>query len=282
MGVNRVAIVGVGLIGCSFGLALREHGFAGQIVGVSSAAALKAAKAVGAIDDSASLREAASAADLIYLAQPVDRILTTIEELRGLVTCGDARDGRGKHENGDRAAGTTLSARGGVCRWSPDGRQKNSAGAEAAEAQLFRGKPYILTPHAPRTSLSDSFRWWLDKMGARVVEMQPEEHDATVALTSHLPQILSTSLALTLARQANPNAAEIFGAGLLDMTRLALSSPDLWNSILATNKAAVLAAVEAFSVSLADLRRSLESDSVVELFEVGASWAKRIREPHRN
>jgi prephenate dehydrogenase len=278
--VNSVAIVGVGLIGSSFGLALREYGFAGQIVGVSSAAALEAAKKVGAIDGSASLREAAGSADLIYLAQPVDRILITIEKLPGLV-----RSGALVTDAGSTKAAIVRQAQRCLAGIAFIGGHpiagKEQRGAEASEAQLFNGKPYVLTPQGPSTALTDSFRWWLEKIGARVVEMQPEEHDATVALTSHLPQVLSTSLALTLARQSNPNAAEIFGTGLLDMTRLALSSPDLWTSILATNKPAVLAAIEAYSASLADLRRSLESDTVVELFEVGASWAKRIREQHR-
>ncbi len=112
--------------------------------------------------------------------------------------------------------------------------------------------------------------------------MPPDEHDATVALTSHLPQVLSTSLALALARQSNPLTGEIFGTGLLDMTRLALSPPELWNSILATNRPAVLSAIDSFSTSLTDLRRALESDNVVELFEVGAGWAKRIRERRKN
>ncbi len=86
--MNKVAIVGVGLIGSSFGLALRKHGFTGQIVGVSSAAAIEAGRAAGAIDAGVSLRDAAATADLIYLAQPVDRILSTIEKLSGLVRHG--------------------------------------------------------------------------------------------------------------------------------------------------------------------------------------------------
>ena len=77
--------------------------------------------------------------------------------------------------------------------------------------------------------------------------MTPDEHDAVVALTSHLPQLLSTTLALTLAANPNPHVAQVHGSGLRDMTRLAMSSPELWESIVATNQTEILHALDAFS-----------------------------------
>ncbi len=279
--MNRIAIIGVGLIGCSFGLALRKHGFGGQIVGVSSPAALEAGQAAGAIDAGTTLREAARTADLIYLAQPVDRILSTIEKLAGQVRAGTLVTDAGSTKAAIvRQAMQFLPTVDFVGGHPMAGKEQR--GAQAADGGLFHGKPYILTPHAAESEAVRVFRGWLEKIGARVIDMPPDEHDATVALTSHMPQVLSTALALTLARESNPLTSEIFGAGLLDMTRLALSPPELWSSILATNKPAVLSAIDSFSASLQDLRRSLESDNVVELFEAGAGWAKRIREGRKN
>ena len=89
------------------------------------------------------------------------------------------------------------------------------------------------------------FRETLASMGARVMEMSPEEHDHTMAFTSHLPQLLSTALAATLAQDGDTTLSQVFGTGLLDMTRLALSSHELWNSILSTNKTQVSDAIDA-------------------------------------
>ena len=278
--MNRVAIIGTGLIGCSFGLALRQHGFSGEIVGVSSADALEAAKAAGAIDESASLSEAAQSADLLYLAQPVDRILATISQLNGLVKPGALVTD----------AGSTKAAIVEQAKRSLPGVEfigghpmagKEQRGAQAADGKLFCGKPYIVTC-ATESRNGRLFLEWLKKIGARVVEMSPEEHDSTVALTSHLPQLLSTALAAMLAEHPNARVTEIFGTGLLDMTRLAMSSPELWSSILETNKPAVLKAVTVYAKTLEHLREQLERGSVVELFEVGANWAKTIREQSTN
>jgi prephenate dehydrogenase len=274
--MQTVAIVGVGLIGGSFGLALREHGFAGDVIGVSSPAAIEAGLNIGAITHSASLEEAASAADLIYLAQPVDRILITLEKLQPLLKPGALVTDAGSTKQAIVAKAETCLASAFLGGHPLAGKEQRGAGA--AQADLFLNKPYILT-RSSSSSPSLEFESWLGRIGARIVEMSPTEHDSTLAFTSHLPQLVSTALALSLSRQSNPRVSEIFGPGLLDMTRLALSSPELWLSILLTNKAAVLAALNAYSIALADLQESLQNDNLVELFELGSAWAKQIRTP---
>ena len=276
MTIDTVAIVGVGLIGGSFGLALRAIGFTGRILGVSSPSALAAGYAVGAIDSDATLEQAAATADLLYLAQPVDRILSTLDQLQKLARPGTLITDAGstKHAIVTKAAKCLTSAEflGGHPLAG-----KEQRGAQIAEADLFRGRPYVLTPRAAETSLSRQFREWLTRMGAHIIDMSPEDHDQTVAFTSHLPQILSTALALTLSRQKNSQLAIVSGAGLRDMTRLALSSPDLWQSILTTNKQAIQSALDNYSRALADLQASLESDTLVQLFKAGAGWAEQFR-----
>ena len=275
--MNTVAIVGVGLIGGSFGLALRENGFTGDLIGVSSQSAIESGLKAGAITRSASLAEAAAAADLIYLAQPVDRILITIEQLESLAPPGTVVTDAGSTKQAIvQKAASCLSAVHFIGGHPLTGKEQR--GVAAAQFDLFRDRPYILTPHLPETLFSINLRSWLHRIGARIFEMTPAEHDSTVALTSHLPQILSTALAITLARQNDDRVFQVFGPGLIDMTRLAMSAPDLWNSILSTNKPAVLAALTAYSEVLKNLQLALESDRLMELFEIGSGWAKELRQ----
>ncbi len=275
--MNTVAIVGVGLIGASFGLAVRKAGFNGELIGVSSPAALQSGREVGAITRGASLEEAAASADLIYLAQPVDRILGTIQKLTGLVREGSLVTDAGSTKAAIVARAAAFLPPGHFLGGHPMAG-KEQRGAEAANADLFRDRPYVLTPHSPESAASRDFRCWLARIGAHVIDLSPEEHDSTVALTSHLPQMLSTALALTLARNQTTYTAKVFGQGLLDMTRLALSAPDLWLSILNTNKEEVTSALNAYSIALSDLHNALGNDTLMELFEAGAGWAKQVRD----
>ncbi len=275
--MNTVAIIGVGLIGGSFGLALRKSGFTGDLIGVSSQPAIEAGLKAGAITRSASLAEAAAAADLIYLAQPVDRILVTLEQLESIARPGTVVTDAGSTKQAIvQKAAACLSAVHFIGGHPLTGKEQR--GVAAAQFDLFRDRSYILTPHLPETPSSIHLRSWLQRIGARIVEMKPAEHDSTVALTSHLPQILATALAVTLARQQDERVFQVFGPGLVDMTRLAMSAPDLWNPILSTNKPAVLAALAAYSEVLKNLQLALESDSLMELFEIGSGWAKELRQ----
>ncbi len=275
--METVAIVGVGLIGGSFGLALRESGFSGDLIGVSSHSAIEAGIRAGSITRSANLAEAAAVADLIYLAQPVDRILITLEQLKALARPGTVVTDAGSTKQAivEKAA-SCLPAVHFIGGHPLAGKEQR--GAAAAEAHLFRNRPYILTPHRPETPASANLRSWLIRIGARIVEMTPSEHDSTVAVTSHLPQILSTALAITLAQQHERRVFEVFGPGLIDMTRLAMSGPDLWKSILSTNKPAVRAAIADYSEVLRHLQVCLENDNLVELFEIGSGWARQLRQ----
>jgi prephenate dehydrogenase len=271
-----VAIVGVGLIGASFGLALRKAGFTGEIAGVSSPSAIAAGLKCGAITSEMTLAEAARWADLIYLAQPVDRILETIESLGPLVNtdCLITDAGSTKAQIVEQALkhlplGTFLGGH------PLAGKEQRGAGA--ADADLFRNRPYVLTPSGPKTAATQEFREWLSRIGANVLETSPQEHDSTVALTSHLPQLVSTALAATLAERNSETLQKIFGPGLMDMTRLALSTPELWASIFSTNKRQVLAALDAFVFSLEQTREAIESEDLSYIFNTAAQFAASIR-----
>ncbi len=277
--MKSVAIVGVGLIGGSFGLALRAAGFDGEILGVSSPPALESALRIGAISSSTTLEQAAELTDLIYLAQPVDRILETLEKLgpmapaRCLIT--DAGSTKALIM---RKASECLRAATFLGGHPIAGKEQR--GAEAAETDLFRNRPYVLTPSGAETSASRGFRSWLERIGAHIIDMSAEQHDQTVAFTSHLPQLLSTALAATLAKQPNAYIPLVFGAGLIDMTRLALSSPDLWNSIIATNCAEIHRALDSIMQSLAALKNDLSASALGNIFASGAEFAAQLRAIH--
>ena len=279
--MKTVAIVGVGLIGGSFALALRKAGFGGEVMGVSSQPALEAGMRSGAISRSVSLEEAAASADVIYLAQTVDRILTTLETLGPIANsnCLITDAGSTKVAIVQKA---TASIRSATFIGGHPLAGKEQRGAAAADADLFRGRPYLLTPTAQETPRLEGFRLWLSRIGANVIELSAQEHDAIVALTSHLPQIVSVALAHVLATQKNERVTEIVGPGLQDMTRLAMSSTEMWDSIFATNKTEVLSALEAFVASLAQVRRAVEREDITGVFGSAATFATAIRnQPHK-
>ena len=147
---------------------------------------------------------------------------------------------------------------------------KEQRGAEAADADLFRGRPWVLTSRGEH-SVENEFRMWLDKIGARAIHLDAATHDRLVAWSSHLPQLASTALAAAL-HERQPAAASVAGPGLTDMTRLAMSSYDLWRDILDTNRVEVAAALDAYIERLQALRSNFEDE-----FARGAEFARGLR-----
>ena len=274
--MNTVAIVGVGLIGGSFGLALRKNGFTGEILGVSSKSALDAGMAAGSISGGATLEQAARVADVIYLSQPIDRILQTLEILGPIARPGCLITDAGSTKAAIVSTASKHVGSGAFLGGHPLAG-KEQRGAACADADLFRGRPYVLTPSSPLTPAMEEFRSWLTRLGANIVELSPVEHDVVVAFTSHLPQLLATTLANTLVQQDDAHIQQVFGPGLLDMTRLALSSSELWESIFLTNKTEILRALEAFVDCLHQVRAALERDCIHEWFRPAASFAEALR-----
>lgn len=278
--METVAIVGTGLIGASFGLALRKAGFGGKIIGVSSPEAIIDAKAVGAIDSSATLEEACKSADLIYLSQAVDRITETLPLISGFARSGALVTDAGSVKAVIVKKAATLPGLSFIGGHPLAGKEVR--GAAAADPDLFQGRPYVLTPRqGPQSEYEAAFRAYLGHMGTHLVELTAEEHDYATAFTSHLPQLLSTALAATLQRQENENLGNVFGPGLMDMTRLALSSPELWTAILANNRENVLQALDGFAGCLGQLREALIKGSLDEQFRSGRVFAESLRTSKR-
>lgn len=274
--METVVIAGVGLIGGSFGLALKSAGFHGRIIGVSSPQTIEKALRRGAIDDAASLADAAPRADLIYLAGPIRAILETLPKLKGLARPGALVTDAGSTKRRICEEGRKLE--GALFLGGHPMAGKEKRGVEEADAELFRGRPYLLTPARPEdteTPAAREFLSWIERIGAEPRVMTPEEHDRTVALSSHLPQMLST--ALSAALEGEPGAARAAGPGLMDMTRLALSGWDIWRDILETNRDEIVRALEMFEERLQALQAELEHGLPEDEFRRGAEFARRLR-----
>lgn len=256
--MNTVAIAGVGLIGGSFALALRKAGFQGTIIGVSSPATVQKALSLGVIDEAMPLAEAVSAADLVYLAQPISQILETLDVLDTDALVTDA--GSTKAVICDRARRLKRFVGGHPMAG------KESRGVEHADADLFRGRPYVLTMHEPQLET------WIARFGARLVILDPAHHDQQVAFASHLPQLLSTALAGILAGKE-----QVAGPAAADLTRLALSPYDIWRDIFATNAEPIDAALRDFIARLEQVRKQLRSSELELVFSQAADAARALR-----
>jgi len=266
--MRTVAIAGVGLIGGSFGLALRKAGYPGTILGVSSPATIAKAIAAGAIDRGVTLEEAASS-ELIFLAQPIYGIIETIKALGPIV---------GRHTLVTDAGSTKQAICAAAVQHLPAGTflgghpmaGGEKRGVEAARADLFDGRRWVLTD-AMDNPTARVFRKWITAFGANEVLIDAATHDRYVAWASHLPQLASTALASAI-QDSMPQAQAVAGPGVMDMTRLAMSSWDLWNDILETNSTEVAVALDGYIEKLKALRADMARE-----FANGSAFAKRLR-----
>lgn len=265
-----VTVAGVGLIGGSFALALRQAGFQGKIIGVSSPATIRAALDRGAIDQALPLAEAAAQSDIIYLAQPIERILETLKVIDDAVRPGTLITDAGSTKQAIvERAGQTIR-RGRFVGGHPMAG-KEARGVQAADPNLFQSRPYVLT------SSDATLEYWIKKIGARLVSLDAAEHDRLVALVSHLPQLLSTALGSLIAD--SPEAARVAGPAASDLTRLALSPYDIWRDIFATNTGDIDRVIGDAIARLQTLRENLLSESDMQaVFARAAQAASQLRQ----
>lgn len=278
--MDTVAIFGVGLIGGSFALALRKGGFSGRIIGVSSDHTIRAALSLGVIDAALPAPQASAQADLIYLAQPIAKIIDSLADLdswvkpQALITDAGSTKQAIVHR-----AGQVISQAQFLGGHPMAGRERR--GVEAAEADLFQGRPYVLTPRAPsdlETPAAREFLAWIPRIGSFPVIMNAQEHDRTVAFTSHLPQLAATALAALL--DGRPEAQSgVYGPALVDSTRLALSSFDIWGDIFDTNRDQILVALGSYIDQLQAFRGALDRDDMRRHFDAAARLARELRAP---
>jgi prephenate dehydrogenase len=285
MSIRQITIVGTGLIGGSLGLALRQAGFAGSIVGCDKHAVLTIAEVRGTIDRAeADLERAIVGSDVIVLATPVGCILSQLESVAPLVApeilitdTGSTKQQfveRARTILGDKAAEHVLPGH--------PMAGKEDGGIEHADANLFRDAVWLITPidaDRPCTSRQQEYLDLLKAIGARVITLDAERHDRLCAWISHLPQMIATALACSLREEFGEDDAvmQIGGRALREMTRIASSPYSMWRDIAMTNTENIEEALLRFEQQLAHLRDNLRGPELREMFEAANQWtgAKR-------
>jgi cyclohexadieny/prephenate dehydrogenase len=259
--VERLAILGLGLLGGSVGLAARARGVARSVVGASrSRETLARARARGVVDLAvADPREAVEGADLVILATPPFSMAGLVREIAPRLRPGTLVSDVGSVK-GMLAETLPGCLPPGVAFVGAHPMAGGHArGLEHARADLFAGAVCVVAPGsgAERGSV-DRLRAFWEALGARVVLRDPATHDAEVAWVSHLPHALAFAFASALTG-APPGAAEVSGPGFRDFTRIAHGDPELWSEILAANRKALAGPLQAVAARLAELVRELET-----------------------
>jgi len=262
----KLAVIGVGLIGGSFALALKKAKAVSHVVGVGRGEQnLKLALERGIVDSIA--RDAAVAAkdaDLVLVATPLAQfasIFSALKDSRALIT-----DGGSTKRDVIAAARKALGS--GIARFVPAhpiaGAEKS--GAAAANADLFKGKRVVLTPleENSKDAIAKISSAW-EACGARISQMPADEHDAVLAAVSHLPHLLAFALVHEVAGRKNAEQLFSFAAGgFRDFTRIASSHPEMWRDICVANKDQLLKEIDRFSGKLHEVKALLDDPAGLE------------------
>ena len=280
---RRVAIIGTGLIGGSFALALRELFPSISLIGYSRSGSCERARAAGLVDEATpDLASAVRGADLVYIALPIGASIESLDAVaksaapHALVTdacstktviCRTAKD---HFRSGARFFGGHPMA------------GKEQSGVEHADAKLFRGAPYALMGTEqeadPRVR---AFVEIVRGIGARPIWSDPETHDWAVGIVSHLPQLVSVALARVVQDETDETGLPLTlsGPGLQDMLRLAGSPYDIWRDILLTNTDNVSRALDRLAQAVDHLRTHLASRDLQQEFQAANDLYRQLRKP---
>jgi prephenate dehydrogenase len=280
---NTVTLVGVGLIGGSFSLALKDHQLAKKVIGVSrSGATAQKALALGFVDEVMSLEEAVKQSDLVYVAIPVDVTLPVMRIILDMIKPGQIV----------ADAGSTKQA---LCAFLADHPNRNFfvathpmwgteySGPEAAVHDAFRGRSCVICEKEKSDPAALAL---IEKLytllGMSLVYMDAESHDVHAAYVSHISHITSFALANTvLEKEKEENAIfELAGGGFESTVRLAKSSPSMWGPIFMQNRENVLDVLNEHIVQLRKFKSCLEKENYAYLQELmeNANKIRRILE----
>ena len=260
---ERVAVVGLGLVGGSVALAACARGAARAVVGTSrSRDAEDAALSRGAVHAVAELEAAVRGAELVVLATPVSAMAGVLRRAAPALARGALVTDVGsvKAPLAETLPGLLPP---GVCYVGAHPMAgSHLRGLDHARADLFEGATCVVTPteDSPPAAVARVAEFW-SALGARVVRRSPAQHDIEVAWTSHLPHVLAFGYAAALAG-APGRAGEVAGSGFRDFTRIAHSDAELWSEILVANRKALAGPLHAFAAALGDLTRTLEAGDV--------------------
>ncbi|MCV0438075.1 MAG: prephenate dehydrogenase [Hydrogenophaga sp.] len=282
---EQLGLIGCGMMGGSFALALKRAGLVKRVVGYSkSPSTTERARQLGVIDvEAPSALLAVSGADLVLLAVPVAATEATFKAIRHLVR-GNVLImdvGSTKREVID-AARRVLKDQVGVFVPTHPIAGKEVAGVEHADADLYQGRQVILTPieRTLTTQLEKAVQLWT-ALGCHVKQMSPEAHDAAYAAVSHLPHMVAFALMNAIQGQGDgPDFLSLAGPGFRDFTRIAASDPAVWRDILMSNREELLAQSRHFQRALHALETAINAgnpDALEALIEQASSGRARWR-----
>jgi prephenate dehydrogenase len=264
---EQLGLIGCGLMGGSFALALKKAGLVKRVVGYSkSPSTTQKARQLGVIDiEAPSALLAVSGADIVLLAVPVAATEATLKSIKHLITPSTlVMDvGSTKRDVVDAARRALREQVGSFVPAHPI-TGKEVAGVEYADAQLYTGKNVILTP-IERTltqQLAQAEKVW-SALGCNVLKMSPEAHDATFAAVSHLPHLIAFAMMHGLVNQPRgQDYLALAGPGFRDFTRIAAGDPHLWRDVLLANKEELLAQSRIFQHTLQTMESMISSNNV--------------------
>ena len=259
---EQLGLIGCGLMGGSFALALRRAGLVKRVVGYSkSPSTTERARLLGVIDVGApSALLAVSGADLVLLAVPVSATEATFKAIRHLITANTlVMDvGSTKRDVVD-AARRILRDHVGCFIPAHPIAGKELSGVEHADANLYTGKQVILTPieRTHTAQLNKAISLWT-ALGCSVVQMSPQAHDAAYAAVSHLPHLIAFSLMNSISKQEQgADYLSLAGPGFRDFSRIAASDSEMWRDILIANREELLAQSKLFQQTLQSLEKMI-------------------------
>lgn len=277
---NSVAIIGVGLLGASLGLALKARGLAGEVVGVGRReASLQKALSRGAVDRySLDLAAASATADLVVIATPADAVIPALDVVRQV--CKSAA-----------VVTDVASTKSAICAhaqttWTAPRRFVGSHpmagseqfGPEHGRANFYEGSVCLMEPPGGIDAPAhESVKQLWQAVGAQVIEVAPDQHDAILARTSHLPHIAAAACALSAARMGDVRL--FLGNGFRDTTRIAEGRPEVWRDICLTNRDAVADSLRELRFWLVRFQEALEDadgERLEQLFQDARDARRRI------
>ncbi len=280
--IDRLTVIGVGLIGGSLAQALREAGEVGEVVGCDlNIDNLQRAMDLRVIDRfSTNVGEAVQGADVVFLAVPLGAMRSTFEAMKGHLKPGavltDGGSAKGSVVEDCRAAFGEIPP--GLIPGHPIAGTENS-GVDAAFKELYQNRRIIITPveGGDPQALELVCKMWR-ACGAKVTEMAVEHHDEVLAATSHLPHMLAFGLVDTLARmEENEEVFRYAAGGFRDFTRIASSNPVMWRDVCVANRQALGDIMEHYIEEMSELAKIIRDGDSDQLFEI-FSRAKSARD----
>jgi prephenate dehydrogenase len=273
---ERVAVIGLGLIGASLAMAVRQAWPTALVIGVDNNEVLEAAIRLHAVDVGADDPVVAAEADLVVLAAPGrenERMLARLPAIipgeavvtdvgsakRTIVAAAAALPGRLAFVGGHPFAGSTR------------------AGIAAARPDLFRGRPWFLTPQSAPGTVVERLRGLVRAVGGEPVSITPAEHDRLLAYLSQMPQVAASAIMQVVGEAVGDEGLGYSGRGLAETTRLAASPASAWTDVYEANSDHVGAAIDALIVVLSSMRDRLDSpEAIAALFAAANQWRARL------